>query len=287
VIVAQMVQAAVTKRHTVHLQEASMPFVFRAAAGALLALVLTACAPAVVRPEHNPLATWTPSLNFNARKAQLIVLHHTGLPDAATALTELRRRTDAGGVSAHYLVAASGQIYQLVDDQARAWHAGAARWAEFTDLNSASIGIELDNDGQKPFAPAQIAALITLLDDLTRRLNIPRTAIVGHGDIAPGRKVDPNALFPWAQLAARGFGRWYTQPLLPAPAGFDTFAALRLVGYDTSKPTATIAAFHRHYRGTESVKLDATDASILYNLQRQLMTPAGVAAGAGALDETR
>lgn len=264
-----------------------MSLFFRVAIGALVALLLSACAAPVARPEHNPLATWSPSLNFNARKAQLIVLHHTGLPNAATALTELRRRTDAGGVSAHYLVAASGQIYQLVDDEARAWHAGAARWGELTDLNSASIGIELDNDGRTPFPPAQIASLLVLLDDLTHRLHIPRTSIVGHGDIAPGRKVDPSALFPWAELARRGFGRWYTQPLLPAPPGFDTFAALRLIGYDTSRPTATIAAFHRHYRGIETTELDAMDGSILYSLQRQLMTPAGVAAGAMAADESR
>src|SRR3546814_9768844 len=114
-----------------------------------------------------------------------------------------------------------GDIYQLVADQNRAWHAGPGRWGTITDVNSASIGIELDNDGAEPFAPAQIDSLLRLLDDLCTRYNIPRTAIVAHADFAPTRKRDPGFRFPWKQLADAGFGLWPDEPLADPPPGFD------------------------------------------------------------------
>jgi len=235
----------------------------------VLAISLAGCATTTIAPQRSALAQWSPSPNFNARRAELIVLHHTGLPDVDTA----RRVLSEGGssrVSAHYLIAADGRIIQLVDDGARAWHAGQSHWGSITDVNSASIGIELDNDGTKPFAPAQINALLSLLGDLTTRLGIPKEAVVGHGDIAPGRKDDPNRYFPWALLAQRGFGLWYDTPLIPAPPNFDTIAALALIGYDVSRPRAAIVAFHRHYRGIETDVFDDADAPILYALQRKL-----------------
>jgi N-acetylmuramoyl-L-alanine amidase len=246
----------------------------RLVAGALSGLLLAACAstPAVA-PQRSPLAHWTPSPNFNARKAQLIVLHHTSIGDASAALRVLRTRNSEGPVSAHYLVEMDGRIDQLVDDGNRAWHAGAARWGDMTDLNSSSIGIEIDNDGVSAFSQPQIQALVNLLADLTSRLGIPRQAVVGHGDVAPGRKNDPSALFPWATLSRYGFGLWPDATLVPAPPGFDSLAAIRLVGYDVSNPRSAIIAFHRHYRAMETDTLDATDAAILYSLQRKLMAP--------------
>ncbi|MEX1829608.1 N-acetylmuramoyl-L-alanine amidase [Luteibacter sp. CQ10] len=248
--------------------------VVRIAAVAAVLALLGACASApTVAPQRSALAHWSPSPNFNARKAQLIVLHHTSTANAAEALRILKSRNSEGQVSAHYLVEADGRIDQLVDDGARAWHAGASRWAGMTDINSSSIGIEIDNNGVSPFTQPQIQALVNLLADLTSRLGIPREAVVGHGDIAPGRKNDPSALFPWSTLARYGFGLWPDQPLIPAPPGFDSLAAIRMVGYDVSNPRTAIVAFHRHYRGMESETLDATDASILYSLQRKLMAP--------------
>jgi N-acetylmuramoyl-L-alanine amidase len=226
-----------------------------------------------VAPQRSALAYWTPSPNFNAPKAQIIVLHHTATPDAASALRLLRTHNDQGRVSAHYLVESSGRIDQLVDDGNRAWHAGVARWGDITDLNSSSIGIEIDNDGKSPFTTPQIQALINLLADLTARLHIPRHAVIGHGDIAPGRKSDPSAQFPWATLASYGFGLWPDAVLIPAPQAFDSLAAIRLIGYDVSNPRYAIVAFHRHYRSMESDTLDTTDAEILYSLQRKLMAP--------------
>src|SRR5690606_23532967 len=121
----------------------------------------------------------------------LIVVHATEEGSAEQALHTLRTANSGGPVSSHYLVGRDGAIYQLVDDGDRAWHAGAGHWGTVTDLNSASIGIELDNDGESPFAQAEIDALIRLLDDLCTRLGIPRDAIIAHADLAPDRKRDP------------------------------------------------------------------------------------------------
>lgn len=246
----------------------------RLAAVVLAIACLAGCATGPrVAPQRSALAHWTPSPNFNARKAQIIVLHHTSIGDAAEALRVLSTRNSEGQVSAHYLVESNGRIDQLVDDNDRAWHAGASRWGDMTDVNSSSIGIEIDNDGVSPFTQPQIQALVKLLADLTTRLGIPREAVVGHGDIAPGRKNDPSVLFPWATLASYGFGLWPEPSPIPAPPGFDSLAAMRLVGYDVSNPRNAIIAFHRHYRAMETDTLDLTDAALLYSLQRKLMAP--------------
>ncbi|QWT19873.1 N-acetylmuramoyl-L-alanine amidase [Bacillus sp. NP157] len=246
----------------------------RLAVAALLVATLAGCASGPrVAPQRSALAHWSPSPNYNARKAQLIVLHHTSIGDADASLRVLKSRNSGGPVSAHYLVEMDGRIDQLVDDGDRAWHAGASRWGSDSDLNSSSIGIEIDNDGHSPFTQPQIEALVRLLADVTTRLGIPRTAVVGHGDIAPGRKDDPSVQFPWATLASYGFGLWPDATLVPAPPGFDSLAAMRLVGYDVGNPRNAIIAFHRHYRAIETDTLDATDAAILYSLQRKLMAP--------------
>jgi len=144
-------------------------------------------------------------------------------------------------VSAHYLIARDGRIYYLVDELARAWHAGESAWGGNRDLNSASIGIELDNNGEEPYAEAQIAALLALLADLTARWSIPAANVLGHGDVAPGRKVDPGALFPWRRLAAAGFGLWCDPPYDPPPAGLDDASLLAALGYDVSVPWSAAA----------------------------------------------
>ena len=135
-------------------------------------LLLAACA-STPQETRNPLATWVPSPNQNARTPVIIVIHHTEQKSVQQSLHTLRTANSGGRVSAHYLIGADGHRYQLVADERRAWHAGSGRWGTITDLNSASIGIELDNDGRTPFSPAQIESLIVLLRDLTDRLNIP------------------------------------------------------------------------------------------------------------------
>jgi N-acetylmuramoyl-L-alanine amidase len=225
--------------------------------------MLAACAPL---PPRNPLATWVPSKNHDIRKAQLIVLHFTDQDSVAQSLDTLRTANSDGPVSAHYLIGRDGRIYQLVSDTLRAWHAGGGRWGTITDVNSASIGIEIDNNGHVPFPPAQIDGLIGLLTDLTTRWHIPRTQIIGHEDMAPSRKNDPGPLFPWATLAAAGFGLWPDPTLVDPPPGFDPWMALSAVGYSLDDPQAAVRAFHDHFRGTGGDTLDAEDARILYNL---------------------
>ncbi|KQZ79736.1 N-acetylmuramoyl-L-alanine amidase [Rhodanobacter sp. Root561] len=232
---------------------------------AVLALValLAACAHA---PPRNPLATWVPSPNHDIRRPVLIVVHFTNQHSAQESLDTLRTKNSGGPVSSHYLVGSDGHIYQLVSDQLRAWHGGGGHWGTITDINSASIGIELDNDGHSPFAQAQIDSLLRLLTDLTTRLHIPRTQIIGHQDFAPTRKDDPGPLFPWSQLAAAGFGLWPQGELIDPPAGFDPWMALGLVGYPLEDRAAAVRAFHNHYRGIGGDALDAQDLRILYNL---------------------
>lgn len=234
-------------------------------------VLLAACAHA---PPHNALARWVPSSNFEPRRPVLIVLHATEQASVQASLDTLRTRNSGGPVSAHYLIGRDGARYQLVADDQRAWHAGPGRWGTITDVNSASIGIELDNDGDAPFPTEQIDSLLVLLSDLCTRLDIPRTQIVAHADIAPTRKRDPGARFPWQRLAEAGFGAWPRAPLADPPAGFDPWQALRLLGYpleqdDTPGRTATVRAFHRHFRGDEGEVLDAQDARILSALTRE------------------
>jgi N-acetylmuramoyl-L-alanine amidase len=232
----------------------------------LTILLLSGCA---IAPVGNSLAEWSPSKNFDERKPRLIVIHATEMDNAQSALLVLKSQNNTGRVSAHYLITDTGKIVQLVDDQQRAWHAGAGRWRGFNDINSISIGIELDNDGIEAFQPLQIQALIKLLDDLCRRWDIPRTAIIGHADLAPTRKSDPGVKFPWQELAQAGFGSWYSNSFTKPPENFDTELALRAFGYDTRDLPAAVRAFHRHFRGMESDTLDEIDQMILYELLKQ------------------
>lgn len=235
----------------------------------LLALVLLVAACTAL-PPRNPLATWVPSPNHDMRRPVLIVLHYTNQHSVQESLDTLRTANRGGPVSAHYLVGADGHIYQLVSDQLRAWHGGPGRWGTITDINSASIGIELDNDGATPFAQPQIDSLIRLLGDLTTRLRIPRTQIVGHQDFAPARKDDPGPLFPWQQLADAGFGLWPQGALIDPPVDFDPWLALPAIGYPLDDRAATVRAFRNHFRGLGGDTLDAQDLRILYNLALQI-----------------
>lgn len=235
-----------------------------------LALIaaLAACTSAPVR---NPLAQWVPSPNYNARSPVIIVLHHTEQDSVQESLDTLRSANSGGKVSSHYLVGRDGDLYQLVADSERAWHAGGGRWGSITDLNSASLGIEIDNDGDSPFTQPQIATLLRLLGDLCTRYNIPRNQIIGHADLAPTRKADPSRFFPWQQLAEAGFGIWPNPAHGPAPEGFDRWMALQALGYSLEDRTAAARAFHRRFRGSDTLpsELDVEDARILHSLLLQ------------------
>ena len=214
----------------------------------LLLSFLSACAPFPVAQTQGAL--WQASPSFDQRRANYVILHQTTnntVQQAMATLTNPRRK-----VSAHYLIGRDGVIFQLVDESARAWHAGESWWGGMTDLNSASIGIELDNTGDEEFAEPQIAALLTLLEELRARHRIPRVNILAHGDVAPTRKVDPSRLFPWQQLAAKGFGLWCDAPPVPAPAGFDAMLGLQALGYDIANAAASRQAFRRHFMASDA-----------------------------------
>ncbi|MBK7023183.1 MAG: N-acetylmuramoyl-L-alanine amidase [Sulfuritalea sp.] len=237
---------------------------------ALLLLGLAAaCAP--LPPGQSRDGRWQPSPNFDQRRPNFVILHQTSNDNVDKALATL---TDPQrGVSAHYLIGRDGAVLQLVDESARAWHAGASWWGGSTDLNSASIGIELDNTGEEPFAEPQIAALLVLLDELRTRHRIPAANYLAHGDVAPTRKVDPGRLFPWRRLAQQGFGLWCETPPAAAPAGFDAQLGLQALGYDTRAPGAARAAFRRHFRGSEGDAELAPDEQALLHclLQKKLL----------------
>jgi N-acetylmuramoyl-L-alanine amidase len=196
----------------------------------------------------------TPSPNFDVRglPVTMLVLHYTGMLDAASAIARL---TDAEAkVSAHYLVAEDGQVVQMVGEEDRAWHAGKSYWRGVTDINSSSVGIEIANPGHewgyRPFPEAQMDAVIQLSKKIILRHRITRGNVVGHSDVAPARKEDPGELFPWERLARLRLA-------LPSPtknlmdplwtdAGF--LLALERFGYDVSDGPAAVRAFQRRFR---------------------------------------
>ena len=195
-----------------------------------------------------------PSPNFDERAlpVSMLVLHYTGMADSASAVARLR---DPGSkVSAHYLVDEDGETLHLVDEDKRAWHAGRAFWRGVTDVNSASIGIEIVNPGHefgyRPFPEPQMEALIPLVADIVKRQRIRPPYVLGHSDVAPGRKQDPGELFDWARLARLGLAMPRPTQNLIDPLWTDGgfLLALERYGYDVHKPEAAIAAFQRRFR---------------------------------------
>lgn len=211
--------------------------------------------------------TFIGSVNFGIRKPNFVILHHTAQDSTAqTIKTFLIKKTET---SAHYIVGRDGKVVQMVNDYLRANHAGAAKWGNDTDLNSSSLGIELDNNGNEPYSDVQITSLITLLSTLKTKYNIPVANFIGHSDIAPKRKQDPNN-FPWKKLAEQGYGLWYDAVLQIPPPEFSPAVALRVIGYDVSNLNAAIIAFKRHFIQTNiSPVLSASEMMILFNLYKK------------------
>ena len=190
-----------------------------------------------------------PSPNFGPRKSggavDMLVLHYTGMASAEASLDRLC--DPEAQVSAHYLIDEVGAVYHLVDEEMRAWHAGLAYWRGETDVNSRSIGIELQNtghDGGLPdFPELQIEALITLSREILMRYPIPPIGIVGHSDIAPDRKQDPGERFPWQRLADAGIGV-FPKAGLSTDRSLD--ALLTEIGYDPAAKDRE-SAFKRRF----------------------------------------
>ena len=206
--------------------------------------------------------------NFNLRKPNFVILHHTaqnGCDETLTALTMVKSQ-----VSAHYVICKDGTVHHMLNDYLRAWQAGVSKWGQATDINSVSIGIEIDNNGFEPLTESQIESLLGLLGRLKRAYNIPVANFVGHADIAPGRKVDPNKYFPWQRLAESGFGFWFDTTGVVVPPAFDPMLALRVIGYDVRKPEAAIQSFKLHFIPADSTNgISEDNRKILFDLSKR------------------
>jgi len=195
-----------------------------------------------------------PSPNFNDRAlpVSMVVLHYTGMRDAESAIERLI--DPAAQVSAHYVVCEDGAILRLVDEDRRAWHAGSSYWRGITDVNSASVGIEIVNPGHefgyRPFPEAQMSALIPLIGQIVRRHRIDRANVVGHSDVAPARKQDPGELFDWGRLAKHRLALRRPVKGLVDPEWTDSafLLALERFGYDVRDEAAAVTAFQRRFR---------------------------------------
>lgn len=208
---------------------------------------------------------WVGAVNFNLRKPDFVIIHHTAQDSLEQTLRTFTLTHTQ--VSSHYVIGRDGKTYQMLNDYLRAWHAGNSKWGKVTDMNSHSIGIELDNNGREPFSNAQIGSLIRLLDTLKSSYGIPTANFIGHSDIAPSRKQDPSVHFPWKILADKGFGIWYDEFLVDPPENFDPVLALRIMGYDTRNLPAAIRAFKLHYiQADVSAIWTPLDLQVLYNL---------------------
>ncbi len=195
----------------------------------------------------------SPNWNERTLPISMVVLHYTEMKPVETALDRLC--DPEAQVSAHYLISEEGQVTRLVHEGNRAWHAGASYWRGHKDVNSASIGIELDHPGHalgyREFSDAQIDALIPLLNRIVRQYDIPRANVIGHSDVAPARKTDPGELFPWERLAEYGL-------CLPRPGKLDLgdpfdndgafYLALERFGYDITDGHKAVEAFQRRWR---------------------------------------
>ena len=211
---------------------------------------------------------WAGTTNFGMRKPNFVIIHHTAQNSCEQTLTTFTLpRTQ---VSAHYVICKDGTVQHMLNDYLRAWHAGNGKWGNVTDVNSASIGIELDNNGFEPFTEAQINNLLVVLKALKKNYNIPTANFIGHADIAPTRKVDPNRFFPWQKLAANGFGNWYDTANVKIPENFNAMQALRIIGYDTKDSIAAIKAFKLHFVQKDSVAIiNDADRMIIYDLYKK------------------
>ncbi len=228
------------------------------------------------------------STNFDDRhhgaKPSMIILHYTGMQSTKAAIDRLC--DPASKVSAHYVVEENGRLVSLVDEDKRAWHAGASHWENIVDVNSHSIGIEIVNPGHefgyKEFPEKQIDGIIELCLGLIQKYKIKSYHVLGHSDIAPRRKEDPGELFPWEKLAEEFVGLWATSREMDFEAAKNLLndkkifqENLTAFGYDPKAPfESVLTAFHCHFypekfkKGEDPAKMDLLSAARLQALVR-------------------
>ena len=250
-------------------------------------------------PDSPTVSEIAPSPNYGERRdyarPDCLILHYTGMPTAESAIALLR--DPASQVSCHYVVEESGRVVQLVPEAKRAWHAGVSRWRGVSDMNSASIGIEICNPGHDAglpeFPQPQIEAVIELCKDIGERYALRPERILAHSDIAPARKRDPGERFPWEKLASAGVGVWVDPPPPSSVALYargqegpnvrGLQALLSLYGYDVetsgvydSRTEVVVAAFQRHFRSARvDGFVDASTLTTLRGLLAKLEVPDG------------
>ena len=219
-----------------------------------------ACSPLVHTLQSSP--------NFEPRRgktrADMLLLHYTGMMSAARVVAWFA--SPSSKLSSHYVIDDDGHITQMVSERDRAWHAGVGSWAGETDINSASIGIEIQNPGHDlgypEFNATQMAAVTALCQDIIARNAIPPTRVLAHSDVSPGRKIDPGEKFDWRGLHASGVGHWVEPaPLDDGDEGFGTGAS------DPAILRATELLARYGYGIVPSPTLDVTGAKVLRSFQ--------------------
>lgn len=213
-----------------------------------------------------------PSQNHGVRRGvtapDLIILHYTAMPDARAALERLCSQEH--DVSAHYLIACDGLVFQLVSEEKRAWHAGKSFWRGDVDINSRSIGIELDNSGNHPFSVPQMQSLIRLCRDIQERWSIVPQAVLGHSDVSIGRKTDPGRRFDWQGLARFGIGVWPEKLSSLSQVSEEVFLqAASRIGYNASLGLSRVlGAVRLHFAPSMNGLLTAADCALITSLEK-------------------
>ena len=198
-------------------------------------------------------------------RPSLVVLHYTAMNNCADALDRLCDPQHE--VSAHWLISETGEIFSLVDEDMRAWHAGAGSWAGISDINSHSLGIELANRGDHPFPEPQMQRLETLLAQIMTRWAIAAHQIIGHSDMAPTRKKDPGVRFDWRRLALQGLSIWPQSEGDPSHALANSLAK---IGYGEPHSQATLDAFRLRFRPSAKGPETALDRAIAHDLAQNI-----------------
>lgn len=211
----------------------------------------------------------------NGARPDMVLLHYTAMKSTEAALDRLCNPDVE--VSAHYLISCEGTLNQLVDETDRAWHAGAGQWGDVTDINSRSIGIELDNPGDQPFTAPLMATLEALLPRILARWSIPPERVLAHSDTAPTRKCDPGPRFDWQRLVRQGLSVWPEGVDLAAHADLKTFASsAHRFGYAADlSPDIVLCAFRLRFRPWASGPVDATDLCLIADLAARFPVDAG------------
>ena len=211
-----------------------------------------------VSPNHGP--------RRHGLRPQLIVLHYTAMASANAAIERLC--DPQAEVSAHYVISRTGEVSQLVPEELRAWHAGAGEWLGQGDVNSRSVGIELDNNGMSPFPEPLMAALEELIPQIMARHGITAKGVIGHSDMAPGRKIDPGPRFDWLRLERQGFARLRGGGSIPATPDAAAFrACAHALGYTADVEDKTLLeAVRFRFRPQATGPLCAEDFAALPRL---------------------